>query len=239
MAGFKRSYYRKWKRGRKKGYPNVFGTKPKFMPARLKLEKSNMLDSKTFYFKSSGTINSLNNGTYAYIWQTQVPNPISPVVVPNAFPNVADYLAVSSAYCEYRVEAIKVTIFASNVGTEVGEITLGQNIPGFNRGATIMFCDQKITNGTSYSDEIIDLINKSSAKMIPSRASKYSYTLFRAKGYPEWGNCNLNTPEGVREPDPWWGGIICKGQYAREAVRPLWFWQTTYKVSFRGRNQDT
>jgi len=106
-GGFKRGYYSKWKRGRKKGYSNIFGTKPKFMPSRLKLEKANMLDTKTFYFKDSGTINSVNNGNSQYFWETLKPDPGTGHL---RFPAIADYLAVSSAYSEYKCLAIKITI---------------------------------------------------------------------------------------------------------------------------------
>jgi len=63
--------------------------------------------------------------------------------------------------------------------------------------------------------------------------------MFRAKGHPEWGSCNINVPEPDRTPDSWRGAIILAGQFARigVGVRPLWFWKASYKLEFRGRNQ--
>lgn len=236
-GGFKSRYYSKYKRGKKKGYPNMFGTKPKFMPSRLKMLKANQLDTKTFYFKNSGTINSNNAGQSEFFWQTLVPDPAVPGTL--VFPNVADYLAISSAYQEYRCLAIKITLFAANVGTEVGQITAGIDTPGYNRGNTVVYCDQDVKPSTTIPEEITDLINIGSAKMIPSRVSKFSYTIYRAKGHPEWGTCNLNLNPDDRTPDSWWGAIFLRGQYARigVGVRPLWFWRAAYKVEFRGRNQ--
>lgn len=223
---------------------NLYGTVARFMPSRLKAERYAQLSTRTFYFKNSGTINSDNTGHSVASWQTQalgtvVPPPNPPN--PNKMPLIADSNFVAELYSEYRVEAIKVTIYAANVGTEVGQIrNLGSGLPfeGFDRGNTVMYLDQEIRPNETLPDTILDTINLGSAKMIPSRVSKYTMTLFRKKGINLWGCCDRNVEVIDRAPDPWYASINLIGQFARQGlgIRPLWFWTATYKITFRGRN---
>lgn len=229
---------------RKRGRRNLYGTVARFMPSRLKAERSAQVSTRTFYFSTSGTINSDNQGHTVASWQTQaigVPQPPPFPPLPNRMPLVADSHLVAELYNEYRVEAIKVTIYAANIGTEVGQIrNLGSGPPyeGFDRGNSVMFFDQEIRPNETLPDRIIDCINIGSATMIPSRVSKFTRVLYRKKGINLWGCCDRNVEVADRAPDPWYAGIHLVGEFARLGldVRPLWFFKVTYKISFRGRN---
>lgn len=239
MAKGRLVVYKKKTNGYKKRKRNLYGTVARFMPNRLKQERSAQVSTRTFFFSSSGTINSDNSGRTVASWQTQAVNPIPGL--PNRMPLIADSNFVAELYNEYRVEAIKVTIYSANIGTEVGEIrNLGSGPPyeGFDRGNTVMFFDQEIRPNETLPDNIIDCINIGSCKMIPSRVSKYTRVLYRKKGINLWGCCDRNVEVADRAPDPWYGGIHLIGQFARLGlgVRPLWFFSVTYKISFRGRN---
>lgn len=223
----------------KRAKKNLFGTVARFMPSRLKAERSAQVSTRTFYFKNSGTINSDALGFTKQGWQTQALGGVP--ANPNRMPQIADSYTVAELYSEYRIEAIKVTIFAANVGTEVGEIrNIGSGPPyeGFDRGNTVMFLDQEIRPNETVPEDILDAINLGSCKMVPSRISQYSRVLYRKKGINQWGCCDRNVDPLDRIPDPWYASINLLGQYARLGlgVRPLWFWTATYKITFRGRN---
>ena len=99
-----------------------------------------------------------------------------------------------------------------------------------------MFLDQDIRPNEPLQTNIVDVMNLGSCKMIPSRTDKHTKMLYRPKGYPEWGSCDRNVPISDREPDKWYGGIYLLGNFARPAIRPLWFYTVTYKMIFRGRS---
>ena len=228
------------KRFRRK--PRIYGTKATFMPKQLMLKRYGQVSTKTFYFKTAGTINSLPNGVTTFGWNTQSP-PINPGD-PNRMPNVSDAYTFAECYNEYKVLAIKVRLFAANVGTETG--TLPGNpaqgaIPiaaGYNRGNTVMYLDQEIRPNEQVPTNIVDVMTLGSAKMIPSRIHKYTKVLYRKKGLPEWGCCDRNVPVSDRAPDPWHAGIFLLGNNARlgTGIAPLWFYTVTYKIIFRGRS---
>lgn len=224
------SYRRRYKRR------NLYGTVAKFMPNRLKAERNAQISTRTFYFKNSGTINSDGDGRTVASWQTQAVGSVP--ANPNRMPQIADSYLVAELYSEYRVEAIKVTIYAANIGTETGQIRPINAYPGFDRGNTVMFFDQEIRPNETLPTDILDCINLGSCKMIPSRVSQYTRTLYRKKGVNLWGCCDRNVDPIDRTPDPWYGSINLVGEFAREpvGVRPLWFWTATYKITFRGRN---
>lgn len=226
-----------WRPKRKRRQVSIYGTKAKFMPNRLRRERYGQVSTKTFYFKASGTLNSNASRVTQAFWPTQ----FSPTVPTNPFtmPNVADSFIVAQAYTEYKVLSIKVRVFASNIGTEVGQLNSGvPPDPGFNRGDTVMYIDQDIKPTENRPTDILAVMNRGSCKMIPTRVSRYTKVMFRPKGYPKWGTCDRNVPVAERQPDQWFGAISLLGNNARIAVRPLWFFTVTYKIVFRGRNYD-
>lgn len=239
---------RQWqkRRGKRKAHrKKIYGTKASFMPRTLALQRYGQVSTRTFYFKASGSINSAPNGNTLFSWNTQFePAPPPPTGNPFRMPNIADSYIIAECYSEYKVLAIKVKIFAANVGSEVGAI--GSTLPppapvqvaGFDRGDTVMYLDQEIREGEQPQTNILDVMNLGSCKMLPSRISQYSKVLYRKKGVPEWGCCDRNVPIPNRTPDPWAAAIYLLGNNARIGlgIRPLWFYTVTYKIIFRGRN---
>lgn len=218
--------------------PRLYGTKAKFVPRGLALKRKNQVSTKTFYFKASGTLNSNQVGNIQAFWPTQ----FSPQGTGNTtytMPRVADSEIVAQAYTEYKVLAVRVRLFASNVGTETGQIAAqGPNIPGYNRGDTVLYIDQDVKPAEDRPTSILAVMNRGSCNMIPDRVSKWTKVMYRPKGYPEWGCCDRNVAIPARTPDPWFGAISIIGNSARPLVRPLWFFTVNYKIIFRGRNYD-
>lgn len=219
----------------------IYGTKPKFMPNRLALERAGNVSTKTFYFKAAGAIPSDPNGTTKTSWRTQY----GPVVPddPNRMPNISDAYTFAECYTEYKVLAIKVKLFAANVGSEVGGLPAPPPAPptsitgGFSRGDTCIYFDQDVKDTEQQPDLITEVMTYGSAKMIPSRIAKWTTTLYRKKGLPEWGCCDRNVPIAERQPDPWYAGIYILGNNARPLQPPpiLWYYTVSYKIIFRGR----
>lgn len=236
---YTRRPFRRRRRAPVRRRPRIYGTKPKFMPRMLAAKRYGQVSTKTFYFKSAGQINSDINGTVNTSWRTQF-GPVTPGD-PNRMPNIADAYTFAECYTEYKVLAIKVKIFAANIGTEGGRLPGPPPTviaPGVQRGNTVMYLDQDIRPGEQLPDNITDVMTLGSAKMIPSRVSQYTRTIYRKKGVPEWGCCDRNVPVSDRQPDPWYGGIFILGNNARPlSPQPiLWYFTVTYKIIFRGRS---
>lgn len=216
---------------------NIYGTKPKFMPRQLAKERYGNVSTKTFYFKTAGSVNSAPNGNTRISWTTQYD-----LATSATFPDVADSIRVSAAYTEYKVLAVKLRLFAANVGTEPGQqVNAAPDVEGFNRGNSCIFIDQDTVYNEQYPTDIIDVMTRGSARMIPSRAQKWTLTMYRKKGLPGWGTCDQNIAPADRTVDPWGGAIVLIGNNARtgQGIRPLWFFTVTYKIIFRGRNYVT
>lgn len=223
--------------GRRRRRANIYGTKASFMPKSVALKRYGNVSTKTFWFKASGSLNSDVDGNTTSLWTTRA-LPVNPGD-PFRMPNVADSYTVAECYTEFKVLAIKVVLFAANVGNETGMINPGANVPGYNRGNTVVYLDQDIRLNEPTQTDILDVINFGSSRMIPSRVDKWTTTIYRKKGEPGWGCCDRNVPVTDREPDPWFGSINLLGNNARPAVRPLWFYTVCYKIIFRGRNFAT
>lgn len=225
---------KKWNKKKKK---SIYGTKKQFQSKALAEKRYGQVSTKTFYFKASGSLNSNAVRVTQAFWSTQF-SP-SNVGEPFQMPNVADSRIIAQAYTEYKVLAIKVKMFAANIGTEVGQInTAGPADPGFNRGNTVMYIDQDVKVGEARPTDILAVMNRGSCKMIPTRCDQYTKMLYRPKGHPDWGTCDRNVPAAERTPDSWFGQIAILGNNARMTVRPLWFYTVSYKIIFRGRNYD-
>ncbi len=196
--------------------------KKKFMPRSLAAKRTQQISTKTFYFKDSGRIYGDNNfnsnaSWTTLLWQTGQPHP---------FPNVpGDFNVISRGYLEYKILAIKLNLYAANVGSEEFNST--------NRGMTILWKDQDLIEGQTIPSAPLDIINLGSARVIPSRASKWSTTIYRSRGNPTWGNCDLDSPTVNKTADSWSGAIHLDGTGVSSTL--LWYWTTSYKVIFRGR----
>ncbi len=220
-----------------KKYKKKTYRKKKFMPKGLASKRYQGVSTKTFYFRQSGSINSDLLGNTRIAWPSQYV-PVAPGL-PVSIPEIADSVKVSTIYTEYKVLAVKLRLFAANIGTEPGQIEIGApDREGFDRGDACIWLDQAALRSETYNPNIVNVINKGSARMIPTRAFKYTKTMYRKQGVPGWGMCDPNVPTADRVPDPWLGSIVLIGNNARTGVgvRPLWFYTITYKIIFRGRN---
>lgn len=237
MPTTRRSYARSKKRYAPRR--RIYATKKKFMPTQLAKERYGGVSTKTFYFKGAGSVNADVIGNTLRPWVTQlIPGaPGQPVRIIE----VADSVKVSTCYTEYKVLSLKLRLFAANIGTEPGMEVLGPDIPGFNRGDAVIYIDQDVNRSEVYPPNILQVINKGSARMIAPRAQKHTVTMYRKKGVPGWGCCDPNIALLDRAPDPWLAAIVLTGNNARVGipVRPLWYFTITYKILFRGRNYQT
>lgn len=232
---------RNWKK-RTKRKPRLYGTKAKFMPRGLAQKKYGQVGTKCFYFKKTGTINSGTDGVSFFTFRTY-DGQIASTTNPQRFPSVADSDFMAVGWTEYKVLALKVRLFAANVGSEGGQLStagLSQFAPGFNRGNAVMYIDQEVQKNEVLPTQIVNVMNRGSCRMIPARSSQYTKVMYRKKGVPEWGCCDRNVEPEDRNPDPWVASIEYLGNNATTTdaagVRPLWFYTVTYKILFRGRN---
>ena len=214
---------------RKKNIKKRKGYKKKrapFMSRGLALKRADQVSTKVFYFKGAGKIagNPLNQiiEDWATVFFQTAP---TAQVVPNI---PGDFDSVSDAYQEYKVLAVRVTLYAANVGSRSAAA-------GIDGGMVVIYKDQEYINPATQPPptQITDVINNGSCKVIPSRVSKWTSTIYRASGNPEWGNCDRNTPPNARIADSWRGVIHLLGQGVSNAV--TWYYTTNYKVVFRGR----
>lgn len=228
----------KRRKGKRRGR-RTYATKSQFMPPALAVKRYGQLSTKTFFFKTAGTINSDNSGQTTMNWPTQ----FQPAIVgnPKRMPVVADSVNAAEMYTEYKVVAVKVTVFAANIGSEPGQAPIPPITgfsAGYNRGATVMYIDQEVRPNEPLPLDLTEVLNYGSTRMIPSRADKHTRIIFRKKGVPEWGCCDRNVPIADRQPDRWDGAIFLLGNFARLnlGIRPLWFYTVAYKITFRGRS---
>lgn len=197
--------------------------KKKFMPRTLAIKRNQQISTKVFYFKDAGRISGTAQLICASTWSTLLWLPNQP----HPFPNIpGDFNVISRGYLEYKVLAINLKLYAANVGSEDTTQTS-------SRGLTILWKDQDLIEGQSIPSTPLDIINLGSAKVIPSRVSKWSTTIYRPKGNPEWGNIDLDTPTANKPADSWSGAIHLNGSGVSETL--LWYWTSSYKVIFRGR----
>lgn len=219
---------RRTRRTKRRPKRRLYGTKASFMPKRLAQERYANVGTKTFYFKGTGVIAPDTAGITQFAWRTIRGG--QPAVPPD-FPTVAEL------YTEYKLLAIRVKLFAANIGLEPAQTSPTATFMA--RGNTVLYVDQDINANEPLPSILTDVMNYGSTKMIPSRADKHTRVLYRAKGHPEWGCCDRNVPIADREPDSWNGGLFLLGTGASPTANALWYYTVSYKVVFRGRNYST
>lgn len=207
----------------------LYGTKASFMPKTLAKKRYNQVSTRTFWFKTSGTIASDQTGKVSKGWTTQFPG--ATPQLPYRLPIVADSTTAARMYTEYKVLAIRVRLFSANIGDE----SAGQ---GQFRGNTVTYLEQDVDWNAQLPNQVAQIINRGSARMIPSRVSKHTRVIYRPKGFPEWGNCDPNTAQQDREPDPWKGAMYVFGETATPSIPILWYYTATWKIIFRGRTTN-
>lgn len=190
------------------------------------------------YFKAAGRISApsadgRSHGEFAAMNYLGVP-PGETQLLPN-FTQLADFREASTFYSEYKMLAVKLTLFAINVGTEAmkGSTAIPQ-ATGWLRGNTALYAISDRERNQTLPTDIQDVITKGSCQIIPSRAERWRRTLYRPKNYVEWGCCDNHVPAANRTPDPWFGQLVLLGNDATPG-KPLWYWQLSTKVIFRGR----
>lgn len=229
--------FKKWKR-------KQLGTRPQFMSKYDKFKRKNNILDTTRWFTSNGEIESLGNGNSLTRFAPFIV--LNGKFVPNLL-DTKDFNPFSTFWSQYKVLAIKVTMFAANVGTEPikggsGTQAVGQ-VYGFNRGNTVMYTMNQYNLGQILPDNIQDVISRGSARMIPSRTERWTTMLYRPKGYPRWGCCDTRVVGWQnREYDSWHGMILQVGENATGSnttpggvKKKLWYWVLRFKIKFRGR----
>lgn len=210
---------------------NMYGTKPSFVPRPLAIRRANQIQTRVMYFKAAGTIASFPTpatGLAQFGFKTNNQTTTPPT------PNVPeDFDVASQLYQEYKILAIRVKLFAANIGAEL--LATGSPVSELNRGNTVVYKDNDIKPSEVQPTTIVDVINYGSARLIPSRTSRYTSVLYRPKGFPKWGCCDPNVPAAERNADAWNGGIFMLTTQCTPG-QTLWYFQVSYKVAFRGRN---
>lgn len=225
---------RQRRRRARRNKKRIYGTKATFMPKTLALERFANVSTKTFYFKKTGVILPNAAGVTQFDWRTIDSTGVHPIpAIPSDFRNV------SALYTEYKCLAIRVKLFAANVGTESAKIGTTPALSFFARGNTVLYCDQDIKDNEPLPSVLTDVMNYGSTRMIASRADKHTRVIYRAKNHPNWGTCDLNIPIADRPPDSWNGGLFLLGTGASPTGQSLWYYTASYKVVFRGRNYTT
>jgi len=206
----------------------------KFIPRGLAIKRSQQISTKTFYFKANGTIHTDVSGNINAAWLTKIVHAATPTL-PSYLtpPAVADWKRVASLYSEYKVLALRIKLFPSNVGTEADLPGLSTN--PFQRGNALTYFDQSLAQGQTLQTNLQQVLNLGSSKMFTPRRF-HTRTINRPKGFPGWGECDPEIPAPTRKSDPWWGGIFLLINGATPNSPPISFHQVIYKVIFRGRN---
>lgn len=201
-----------------------------FISRGLAVKRRNQVATKTFYFKQNGTVLPSAPGSYN-IWQIRdiIVNP------PTGFEELA------KLYDQYKILAMKLVLFACNIGSESADPNPPTVAPSFwARGNTVVWVDQRTPTTPPYVNSISDIINFASAKMIPARKSQYTRTIYRPRGQPLWAH--LDSTAGAPEEDGWKGSIQLKNEGASflppAGNRPLYYYTVCYKVHVRGRVQQ-
>jgi len=220
MVYTKRRYKRRGKR------PGL-ATRPRFIPRGLALKRYQAVDTKVFYFKRNNKAESDVDGNYfAQFHARQVTD------TPALFPQ---FTAIKNLYDQFKVLAIKIRFFPANVGVEPDSSIFGP-VNALFRGQTVIWNDQRRDGISQQPDNISQIINNSSMRMVNSRR-QFSRTIYRAKGFPEWAN--LQDPP----TDDSWNGVVnvfVQGATPASLTPPiitpiLYFFTVSYKCIFRGR----
>lgn len=222
---YRRRPYRN--RRRRRALPTGLATRPRFIPRALKMKRYQAVDTKVFYFKIAGKALPDLDGKYFTSFNSR-----QLTQDPQLFPQ---FTALKDIYDQFKCLAVKIRFFPANVGVEPDSAFFTSN--ALLRGQTLVYNDQRADNIVAPTN-VLDVINNASTRMIPSR-KPFSRTIFRAKGYPEWGNIQATATD-----DSWNGSINVYIQDATPAtVNPafaptLWYWTASYKVVFRGRRTE-
>lgn len=153
-----------------------------------------------------------------------------------------DFAIYGKLYNEYKILKISVKMIPANVGHESTVIQVppvtGTLIPNFYRGNAVTWVETDVASPTPTPGSIIDVINKSSARLIQPRRTHFRW-IDRPKGYPEWGKLDLNG--GVTTADKWVTQLRLFGENFAPIQLPgsqnYFYNMITFKVLFRSRQE--
>jgi len=182
-------------------------------------------DTRVMYFKLNGIITTTSTSPNQWnFWRTNALG-TAPGLTPPSF------VAASRLYDQYKILGMTLKLFPANLYDNY------QSPTGLRRGNHAVWTDLRFDVSAVAPSTIQDVINYASTKIIiPSK--KYSRSIFRPQGKPQWGSCR----DILTSADPWSGSIeyLINGATITPAGSPeiLMFWTNTFKVLFRGRTEN-
>mgnify|MGYP000101533070 CR=1 FL=1 len=209
-------------------------TRPRMMSYALARKRYNQVSTKTFWFKTNGTIN-VDNQAFKFIeWRV---NALLPTVNPQG------WAEATAMFDQYKVLGMTYRLFPANVGTEptgVDQTGPFQSPQPVNRGNHCLWIDQRFDGAVQQPTSISNVINTASARLINPRRP-YKISIWRPTGKPKWGS----TRAIATVPDDWTGVInhIIEGATTLppgnpQPTIPIWYYTLQWKVVFRGRQDD-
>lgn len=203
-------------------------TRPRMFTRRQRFKRMNQVDTTMTYFKINGTINSNDQPYQYYEFRTSFLYAANP----NGW---AQYVQL---YDQFKILGFTYKLFPANVGTEPTAQGGGGGTIHFNRGNHCIWNDQRFDPQVILPQQIGDVINTASAKLINPRRP-YTRSLWRPKGKYIWGSTRNFT---TNAPDPWTGSInhLINDATVQPVggLKTIYFYTITYKVVFRGRQDD-
>lgn len=159
--------------------------------------------------------------------------------------NSADFQKWGSCWEEYKLLEFTVKFFPVSVGSEsllgVPPPPDQRPIPIYYRGNTVTWLDQGKPQPTA--GGLDDIIVRPSAKLVPSRKFHKRWAK-RPSGHPQWGQFNEDGTVNQNVPDSWQDtrikmfGQDYAGPFPPSARLIYWYVMISFKVIFRGRQQN-
>ena len=203
---------------------------PRLMSRSYRFKRMNQVDTRTAWFKYNGTIDLNDQPFQYYEFRTASLYASNP----NGW---QEFLRL---YDQFKILGFTYKLFPANVGTEPFS-NQGSAVPGapfyLNRGNHCIWSDQRLDGTVQSPTTIAEVINTASARLINARRP-YTRSIWRPKGKPLWGS----TRNLIQQPDTWTGVInhLIEGgtQQAQGVLKPIYYYTVTFKVCFRGRQDD-
>lgn len=212
---------------------NVAGlaTRPRMMPRSLAIKRKYGVDTKVFWFKENGRINTVSTSYQYNHWRT------TDIAVQGA---PASFFALCKLFDQYKLLGMKVRVYPVNPQIDVNPSGGAPQQP-LKRGNVAIWQDQRFDPGVVYPVEISEIIGNNNTKIVNPRR-QFSASLWRPKGKSIWGSTKNLAQPPTGSGDPWVAEInmlindctIMPAQYALQ----MYFYTVQYKVIFRGRVDD-
>ncbi len=219
--------------GRRRGGRNIAGlaTRPRMMSRTLQTKRYHGVDTRVFYFKQFGVIDSLLANATPQFRQFLT----NGLMDTNNPPSTAN---VRGLYDMYKILGMKMRFFVANRGLASMNQTAIVTRNQFVRGNHCLWVDQRHDPLQLTPTTIEEVISTASARLInPNR--DYTISLWRPKGQFKWGSLR----DILVNPDPWVGTINylitdCTVTVPGQASQIFYYYTIEYKVLVRGRTDD-